>query len=451
MKNWFKYILITTVFMFIGFSGVGAKTCNYDDGKNAVTITTNYTNMGTANALITKFNGKTIKNNETLKNADSNSWTESNCPKYVLVKYKKGINGASVWGTDSEKEAKKIATSKKISTKNYAIISTDDTSNVSSAASGVKDADLTCAYQTNNGTITCAISDGDSFSTCSVNATSTTLGSNAKLPIHNFYDDNKLTCPKALYYEASAGANGTVYNNFSTSKSNKNIAAKLIEKTDDVKISTENKIYCPYGDLVLTIDTSKKTVSGTNQNCDKVQLKFDYDDYNSASKNKYNCFTKIYKQRNYSNQNKTCIYSLKDESTTALPYDKIEFDTYSDAVDASGNALISHNIDTTKAEIDYADSCDDAGETIKLLKQVYTLLRYLIPVIIIGLGIVDFIKVVATGEDKAFKEVWSKFVKRIIIGIVILILPAILSLIINLSGITDTYGVDPNNIFCILK
>lgn len=96
-------------------------------------------------------------------------------------------------------------------------------------------------------------------------------------------------------------------------------------------------------------------------------------------------------------------------------------------------------------------TCDDASETIKLLKQVYRLLRYLIPVLIIGLSIVDFIKVVANGEDKVFKEAWSKFVKRLIIGIVILLVPVLLGFIIKLSGVINAYGIDENNIFCIFS
>ena len=92
-----------------------------------------------------------------------------------------------------------------------------------------------------------------------------------------------------------------------------------------------------------------------------------------------------------------------------------------------------------------------ASETIKLLKQVYRLLRYLIPVLIIGLSIVDFIKVVANGEDKVFKEAWSKFVKRLIIGIVILLVPVLLGFIIKLSGVINAYGIDENNIFCIFS
>lgn len=95
--------------------------------------------------------------------------------------------------------------------------------------------------------------------------------------------------------------------------------------------------------------------------------------------------------------------------------------------------------------------CDNISETGKLLRQAYNLLKYLIPVLVIVLSIVDFLKVVISGEEKIFKESWTKFVKRIIIGIIILILPAILSLVINLSGVLDNYDINKNDIFCIFK
>ncbi len=96
-------------------------------------------------------------------------------------------------------------------------------------------------------------------------------------------------------------------------------------------------------------------------------------------------------------------------------------------------------------------SCEDIPETTKLIKQVYGLIKYLIPVLVIGLSIVDFLKVLLSGEEKVYKEAWSKFVKRLIIGVIILILPIILSFIINLSGVLSDYNIDGNSFFCIFS
>lgn len=105
-----------------------------------------------------------------------------------------------------------------------------------------------------------------------------------------------------------------------------------------------------------------------------------------------------------------------------------------------------------KKTTDVGNMCSEAGETIKLLRQVYTLLRYLIPVLIIVLSIVDFMKVVLSGEEKVFKEAWNYFIKRIIIGIVILLVPILIKMLINMAHINGIYKIgNGNDIFCIFS
>lgn len=124
---------------------------------------------------------------------------------------------------------------------------------------------------------------------------------------------------------------------------------------------------------------------------------------------------------------------------------KIVQTTWKNTPDGDGGAVTE---DSTIADI---TTCDDIPATMELIKKVYNFLKYLIPVIIIGLGILDFVKVVLSDDSKVFKDAWSRLLKRIIIGIVILILPAILTLIINLSGVIDYLGVNSNDIFCIFS
>ncbi len=335
MKNWFKYILITTVFMFIGFNGVEARranTCTYNLDSGTIIIETD----DNKSSAIGQYSGgiwrSIFKDVETVYTDNDKKWTSSECPKYVLYKTS-GSN--KLYGSNKKSTLEKLATNQKY--KSFKIVNLGYVNSV--AVSTMSDNNImTCSYE----------KDG-----------------------YTFYVNNE-------------------------------------KKT--VEISDKSSSSCIGGPYVS------------------------YDEFsNGCPKHMYKIITTV-------PGGVTCSYSHKQSN--------MGNGIASELTDSTNDTA---NINSEKAKIDYADSCDDAGETVKLLKQVYTLLRYLIPVIIIGLGIVDFIKVVATGEDKAFKEVWSKFVKRIIIGIVILILPAILSLIINLSGITDTYGVDPNNIFCILK
>lgn len=337
MNKWFKYILISTITMFIGFNGVDAKranTCTYNLDSGTITIETDDSKGGALGQYSGGIWRSIFKDVETVYTYKDNKWTSSDCPKYILYKTS-GSN--KLYGSSKETVLKKLATNKKYKSNSYKIVALGYINSVS--VSTISDNDvMTCTYDYGDGEYTFYVDKNNETVSLSDNRSSSCTTKD-----YPKYKKFKNGCPDNIYKSMKSDLSGNIVCKYSTSNSSGSSSASLSDSTNDT------------------------------------------------------------------------------------------------------------SIDTTKATEDYADSCDDAGETIKLLKQIYNLLRYLIPVLIIGLSIVDFIKVVATGEDKVFKEVWTKFVKRIVIGIVILILPAILSLIINLSGITETYGVDPNNIFCILK
>ena len=104
-----------------------------------------------------------------------------------------------------------------------------------------------------------------------------------------------------------------------------------------------------------------------------------------------------------------------------------------------------------KRKTDASLTCDNIGETLTIIKQIYTFIKYLIPILIIGLSILDFAKVILNGEEKVFKEAWTKFVKRLGIGIIIILLPIILSMVLKASGALESYGVSSDNYFCIFE
>lgn len=91
--------------------------------------------------------------------------------------------------------------------------------------------------------------------------------------------------------------------------------------------------------------------------------------------------------------------------------------------------------------------------TVKFIKKIYGFVKILIPILIILLGVVDFIKVVGTGKDDDMKKTLNKFTKRIIIAIVFVIVPYLIEIIISISGVSTQYptlGDGTKAIFCIL-
>lgn len=87
--------------------------------------------------------------------------------------------------------------------------------------------------------------------------------------------------------------------------------------------------------------------------------------------------------------------------------------------------------------------------TLEIIEWIIRLIRIVVPLLIVVLGIVDFATVVLSGEDKTLKTAGTKFLKRLAAGIILIFIPYILSLLINLSGITGDYNIDPDNLFCL--
>ncbi len=94
-------------------------------------------------------------------------------------------------------------------------------------------------------------------------------------------------------------------------------------------------------------------------------------------------------------------------------------------------------------------ACTILGKKVTpIIKWIVDLIQISIPVIIVIMTSIDFTSVVLNGEDKSLKAATTKFVKRLIIGAVIIFLPMLVTFIIDLSGALEPYGVNSNELFC---
>ena len=75
--------------------------------------------------------------------------------------------------------------------------------------------------------------------------------------------------------------------------------------------------------------------------------------------------------------------------------------------------------------------CCDAQIFLRIIKLVIRLIQWSVPLIIIVLGTIDMIKVVATGDEKVANDVKSTFIKRLIYGVLIFLVPFFVRLILN--------------------
>lgn len=82
--------------------------------------------------------------------------------------------------------------------------------------------------------------------------------------------------------------------------------------------------------------------------------------------------------------------------------------------------------------------CNIFGEnTWKYVKSLYKIIKICIPFLIIILGMLDFMKVLLSGEQKDMKLAGQRFMKRIIAGVVLLLIPVLLKFLFNVIGFSE--------------
>lgn len=77
------------------------------------------------------------------------------------------------------------------------------------------------------------------------------------------------------------------------------------------------------------------------------------------------------------------------------------------------------------------------------LNVIWNLVKIGIPIVLIGIGILDFVQSVFSGKEDSMKKSQGKFIKRIIIAVVIFLIPTILELLLNIANsVWDNIGTD---------
>ncbi len=85
------------------------------------------------------------------------------------------------------------------------------------------------------------------------------------------------------------------------------------------------------------------------------------------------------------------------------------------------------------------DICANEGVTdaLIIIGHIISILKYIVPLIIIVFGMVDFTKAVVSSDDKAISKAAGALIRRVIAGIVIFLVPTIISTILNITISTD--------------
>ncbi len=68
------------------------------------------------------------------------------------------------------------------------------------------------------------------------------------------------------------------------------------------------------------------------------------------------------------------------------------------------------------------------------LKEAWKLIKFAVPILILALSIVDFLKSISAHDEAEVKKAANKLVKRLIIGVIIFVLPTIIELLLHIAG-----------------
>lgn len=82
-------------------------------------------------------------------------------------------------------------------------------------------------------------------------------------------------------------------------------------------------------------------------------------------------------------------------------------------------------------------TCGFSQRLIVWVGNIIKWIKYIIPVIVIILGIIDFIKAIASSSDDEMKKAQGRFIKRLVAAALIFIIPFIIEFILDKTGFSE--------------
>lgn len=415
-----KFIFFLIIYFIIGFNNVSAKqkilTCNYFQGKNELrptdfpsvsvicNIYSNYSydchaevNNGNATDKSPKYELKNWSSNGTVAwNAKEYIKNNNKCPAYISVYYGKSIGG--IWAAETAEQADSFAKSGFVGQdiKIFIIANASDNKKSEEELKKAKE-EIELRTKSLNDFV-------DKYS------------------IENYPDLKE--CEKEL-------------NNFSSRiKSNINeiesryINASYFSEKDDVIIRFRNAVAKAENFLKTALQELEERKNGEvkKDNCSD----YTYNECVGVSDSDGNVCIRDF-------ENKTCRKKMACSDFTSEATCPIESDYGNCRWTSNGcefNTVNEGNEGDEGIEIGKTD-CTGIfqGGFGKFLKQIYSLIKFAVPIIILAFAIIDFLKAIAASDPAEVKKAATKLVKRMVIGVAIFVLPTLLELLLAAAGV----------------
>ncbi len=82
-------------------------------------------------------------------------------------------------------------------------------------------------------------------------------------------------------------------------------------------------------------------------------------------------------------------------------------------------------------------STADPNSVAWLLQQIFTFVKVLGPILVVVLSSIDFIKVIAKGDDDAMAKAQKKLFTRLILAVLLFLIPTLVAVLLDLFGLTS--------------
>ncbi|MCI8575802.1 MAG: hypothetical protein HFI09_04965 [Bacilli bacterium] len=116
----------------------------------------------------------------------------------------------------------------------------------------------------------------------------------------------------------------------------------------------------------------------------------------------------------------------------------------SDVIYEGNSSFVLHRLDgETGVTVDGA-YCSNPNfiKPFKLLGRIFSVVKIIIPIIIIAFGVVDFFKAIVASKDDEIKKASKSLMMRLIAGVCIFFLPAIIHFVFRLVDDWNDYESD---------
>lgn len=81
--------------------------------------------------------------------------------------------------------------------------------------------------------------------------------------------------------------------------------------------------------------------------------------------------------------------------------------------------------------------CTSLAPVFVIIRVVFSIIQYVVPVVLILLGSIDLVKAVTQGKEEDIKKGQKTLITRVVAAVIVFLIPLIVSVIMGLIGSND--------------